>query len=38
MKIGTGKIGPVTQIVMEKYSDIVMNSNKKYSKWITSVY
>ena len=38
MKIGTGKIGPVTQVVMEKYSDIVMNSNKKYSKWITSVY
>ena len=38
MKIGTGKIGPVTQVVMEKYSDIVMNSNKMYSKWITPVY
>ena len=38
MKIGTGKIGPVTQVVMEKYSDIVMNNNKKYSKWITPVY
>ena len=38
MKIGTGKIGPVTQVVMEKYSDIVMNSNKMCSKWITPVY
>ena len=38
MKIGTGKIGPVTQVVMEKYSDTVMNSNKMYSKWITPVY
>ena len=38
MKIGTGKIGPVTQLVMEKYSDIVMNSNKMYSKWLTPVY
>tara|TARA_Y100000590_G_scaffold418338_1_gene519026 strand:+ start:65 stop:979 length:915 start_codon:yes stop_codon:yes gene_type:complete len=38
MKIGTGKIGPVTQVVMEKYSDIVMNSNKMYSKWLTPVY
>ena len=37
-KIGTGKIGSITQVVMEKYSDIVMNSNKMYSKWITPVY
>jgi len=37
-KIGTGKIGSITQVVMEKYSDIVMNNNKKYSKWITPVY
>ena len=37
-KIGTGKIGNVTKIVMEKYSDIVMNESKKYSKWVTPVY
>lgn len=37
-KIGTGKIGNVTKIVMEKYSDIVMNKSKKYSKWVTPVY
>ena len=37
-KIGRGRIGNVTKIVMEKYSDIVMNKSKKYSKWITPVY
>ncbi len=37
-KIGTGKIGKVTKMVMEKYSDITMNKNKKYSKWVTPVY
>ena len=37
-KIGTGRIGNVTKVVMKKYSDIVMNESKKYSKWITPVY
>tara|TARA_B100000029_G_scaffold463028_1_gene496024 strand:+ start:1386 stop:2300 length:915 start_codon:yes stop_codon:yes gene_type:complete len=37
-KIGTGKIGKVTKMVMEKYSDITMNKSKKYSKWVTPVY
>ena len=37
-RIGTGKIGNVTKAVMEKYSDVVMNESKKYSKWVTPVY
>ena len=37
-KIGTGKIGDLTKIIMDEYSRIVMNNNKKYSKWITPVY
>ena len=37
-KIGTGRIGNMTKVVMKKYSDIVMNESKKYSKWITPVY
>ena len=37
-KIGTGKIGNMTKMIMEKYSEIVMNDNKKYSRWITPVY
>ena len=37
-RIGTGKIGNVTKTVMEKYSDVVMNESKKYSKWVTPVY
>jgi len=36
--IGTGKIGNLTKIIMEKYHDIVMNQSKKYSKWVTPVY
>jgi|TARA_B110000014_G_scaffold172088_1_gene122534 branched-chain amino acid aminotransferase len=37
-KIGTGKIGNMTKMIMEKYSEIVINDNKKYSRWITPVY
>ena len=37
-RIGTGKIGNVTKTVMEKYSDVVMNESKKYSKCVTTVY
>ena len=37
-RIGTGKIVNVTKTVMEKYSDVVMNESKKYSKWVTPVY
>ena len=37
-KIGDGKVGNITKQVMNTYSEIVMNNNKKFSKWLTSVY
>ena len=37
-KIGTGKVGNVTKLLMTTYSNIVMNKSKKYSKWLTRVY
>ena len=37
-KIGTGKVGEITIQVMDTYSEIVMNNNKKFSKWLTNVY
>ena len=37
-KIGTGKVGEITTQVMNTYSEIVMNNNKKFSKWLTNVY
>ena len=37
-KIGNGKVGEITKQVMNTYSEIVMNNNKKFSKWLTSVY
>ena len=37
-KIGDGKVGEITKQVMNTYSEIVMNNNKKFSKWLTSVY
>ena len=37
-KIGNGKVGDVTKQVMNTYSEIVMNNNKKFSKWLTNVY
>ena len=37
-KIGEGKVGDVTKQVMETYTQIVMNNNKKFSKWLTNVY
>ena len=37
-KVGNGKIGPLTKKLQSMYSDIVMGKNKKYSRWITSVY
>ena len=37
-KIGTGKVGEITIQVMNAYSEIVMNNNKKFSKWLTNVY
>ena len=37
-KIGDGKVGNVTRLFMDTYSDIVMNKNENYSHWLTMVY
>ena len=37
-RIGNGKVGQITEQVMNTYSEIVMNNNKKFSKWLTNVY
>ena len=37
-KIGNGKAGEMTKQIMNAYSEIVMNNNKKFSKWLTNVY
>jgi len=37
-KIGDGKVGNITKLLMDTYSDIVMNKNKNYSNWLTVVY
>ena len=36
--IGDGKVGKITEKIRTTYSDITIGKNKKYSKWITSVY
>ena len=33
-KIGAGKVGNITKLLMNTYSNIVMNKSKKYSKWL----
>jgi branched-chain amino acid aminotransferase len=37
-RIGNGKVGYMTKQIMNAYSEIVMNNNKKFSKWLTNVY
>ena len=37
-KIGSGKVGDITKLFMDTYSDIVMNKNENYSNWLTVVY
>ena len=37
-KIDDGKVGEITKQIMNTYSEIVMNNNKKFSKWLTNVY
>ena len=37
-KIGSGKVGNITKLFMDTYSDIVMNKNENYSNWLTAVY
>ena len=37
-KIGTGKIGSVTDNIRRSYADIVAGNNKKYLSWLSEVY
>ena len=37
-KIGSGRVGDITKLFMDTYSDIVMNKNENYSNWLTAVY
>ena len=37
-RVGDSKVGNVTKLLMNAYSNIVMNKNKKYSHWLTRVY
>ena len=37
-KIGTGKIGNVTDKIRKSYADIVAGNNEKYLNWLTEVY
>jgi branched-chain amino acid aminotransferase len=37
-KIGDAKVGNITKLLTNAYSNIVMNKNKKYSHWLTRVY
>jgi len=37
-KIGGGKVGNITKLFMNTYSDIVMNKNENYFHWLTKVY
>ena len=37
-KIRDGKVGKITKSLMTSYAEIVMNKNKKYSHWLTTVF
>ena len=36
-KIGTGSIGPITEILQKKYSEIVCGKDLNYSDWLTAI-
>lgn len=36
-KIKQGKIGPITKLIQEKYSDVVLAKNPKHKTWLTFV-
>ncbi len=36
-KIGSGKIGPITDILQKKYSEIVCGQDQSYSDWLTAI-
>ncbi|MGC8652356.1 MAG: branched-chain amino acid transaminase [Candidatus Micrarchaeia archaeon] len=37
ISVGTGKPGPITRIIAEKYSSIVSGKEEEYSEWLTYV-
>ena len=37
-RISDSKVGNITKSLITAYSNIVMNKNEKYSKWLTKVY
>ena len=37
-KVANGKVGKMTKQLMDEYTNIVMNKNQKYSRWLTEVY
>ena len=37
-KIGNGRVGNITKLFMDTYSDIVMNKNENYCNWLNAVY
>jgi branched-chain amino acid aminotransferase len=37
IQIGSGKPGPVTRMLAEKYSDIVTGKNKNFANWLTYI-
>ena len=36
-KIGSGSIGPITDILQKKYSEIVCGKDQNYSDWLTKI-
>ncbi|MDE1855030.1 MAG: branched-chain amino acid transaminase [Candidatus Micrarchaeota archaeon] len=36
-KIGDGKIGPITKMLMEAYDEVVLGKNEEFSDWLTFV-
>ena len=36
-KIGSGSIGPITETLQKKYSEIVCGEDDKYSDWLTAI-
>ena len=35
--IGSGAIGPITEIIQSKYSEIVTGKDNNYSDWLTQI-
>ena len=37
-KVGNGRAGNITKMMIGEYTDIVMGKNDDYSHWLTPVY